>query len=125
MDDFSLVDAGDWETEISRVWVPTIVPITQHPSKRPSGLTEETLSRLSIEEFCTAKGLEEEHKTSRECSICLETFLEGDLLTCLPCNHRYHFSCLDPWVRTCGDCPYCRRAIDATLDGAGDSPAEF
>ncbi|KAL8554677.1 hypothetical protein ACS0TY_002750 [Phlomoides rotata] len=119
VDEFRLIDAGDWETEIPREWLPTIVPTTHSISKRPPGLTQEALDRLSIEEFCIAGGCEE-HKTSREsreCSICLENFLEGDELIRLPCNHRYHFGCLDPWVRSCGDCPYCRRAIDATLDG--------
>uniref|UniRef100_A0A2C9V5F0 RING-type domain-containing protein n=1 Tax=Manihot esculenta TaxID=3983 RepID=A0A2C9V5F0_MANES len=43
--------------------------------------------------------------------ICLESFKERDKLICLPCEHRFHFACLDPWVRTCGDCPYCRRDI--------------
>ncbi|KAF5731835.1 hypothetical protein HS088_TW18G00520 [Tripterygium wilfordii] len=49
--------------------------------------------------------------TSWDCSICLESFMEGDELIRLPCGHRFHYACLDPWVLTCGDCPYCRRDI--------------
>ncbi|KAI3445908.1 hypothetical protein Pfo_002573 [Paulownia fortunei] len=127
-DDFRLVDAGDWETEISGEWLAAIVPLTnsvgQQMSKRPPGLTKEALSCLRVEVFCVPEESDEQgmSRALRECSICLESFLEGDELTCLPCGHRYHFCCLDPWVRTCGDCPYCRRSIDVALDGVEDNP---
>ncbi|XP_022897751.1 E3 ubiquitin-protein ligase RNF181-like [Olea europaea var. sylvestris] len=55
-------------------------------------------------------------KSSMECSICLESFCEGDELICLPCGHRFHLCCLDPWIRTCGDCPCCRRRVNVTTD---------
>ncbi|KAL1534526.1 putative E3 ubiquitin-protein ligase RHY1A [Salvia divinorum] len=118
--DFRLMDAGDWETEISREWLAAASPLTnsvgQHLNMRPPGLTQEALSCLPVEVFCVAQENDEQHvpRVSRECSICLESFLAGDQLICLPCGHRYHFSCLDPWVRTCADCPYCRRSIDVT-----------
>ncbi|GJU04648.1 probable E3 ubiquitin-protein ligase RHY1A [Tanacetum coccineum] len=35
---------------------------------------------------------------SRECSICLEGFENGDELINLPCMHRFHSCCLLPWV---------------------------
>lgn len=126
-DDFRLVDAGDWETEISREWLAAIVPVTnsvgQHLSERPPGLTQEALSCLCVEVFRAEESDERDmSRASRECSICLESFLEGDELIRLPCKHRYHFCCLDPWVRSCGDCPYCRRSIDVTLDGVKENP---
>lgn len=49
--------------------------------------------------------------TSQECPICLESFCEGDGLIRLDCGHRFHTMCLQPWVRTCSDCPYCRADI--------------
>ncbi|KAH6789858.1 hypothetical protein C2S51_004864 [Perilla frutescens var. frutescens] len=119
-DDFRLIDAGDWETEISREWLAAIAPIAnsvgQHLSKRPPGLTQEALTCLPVEFFCVTEESDEQHvpRASKECSICLESFLVGDELIRLPCGHRYHLSCLDPWVRICGDCPYCRRSIDVT-----------
>ncbi|TYI99875.1 hypothetical protein E1A91_A13G047800v1 [Gossypium mustelinum] len=69
--------------------------------------------RLPLEIF-RSQDINVERKTSREsrdCSICLESFGEGDVLTQLPCGHRFHFACLDPWLRTCGDCPYCRSIL--------------
>ncbi|KAE8708418.1 putative protein phosphatase 2C 34 [Hibiscus syriacus] len=76
---------------------------------RGSPLTSETESQeLDVERT--------KSRESRDCSICLESFGEGDVLTRLRCGHRFHFACLDPWVRTCGDCPYCRRKF-ATEQG--------
>ncbi|KAG6408981.1 hypothetical protein SASPL_132009 [Salvia splendens] len=130
-DDFRLVDAGDWETDISREWLAAASPLTnsdgQRLNMRPPGLTQEALSCLPVEVFCVAQESDEQHvpRASRECSICLESFLGGDQLICLPCGHRYHFSCLDPWVRTCADCPYCRRSIDVTTSDRVKKDPEF
>ncbi|KAK6136920.1 hypothetical protein DH2020_029326 [Rehmannia glutinosa] len=126
-DDFRLVDAGDWETEISTEWLATVAPLTnsisQQTSKRPPGLTQEAMSRLCFEVF-NVPGESDQQGMSRalmECSICLESFSEGDELIRLPCGHRYHFYCLEPWIRACGDCPYCRRGIDVTLHGVKEN----
>jgi hypothetical protein len=35
---------------------------------------------------------------SRECSICTEEFLEDVRLRSLPCGHRFHPDCIDPWL---------------------------
>ncbi|KAL6514201.1 hypothetical protein OROHE_019188 [Orobanche hederae] len=128
--EFRLVDYGDWEIEASREWLATAVPLTnsvgQQATKRPAGLTQEAVSRLCIEVFVIPSEETREQQglsgTIRECSICLENFSEGDELICLPCEHRYHSCCLEPWVRTCGDCPYCRRGIDVNLDRVEDNP---
>ncbi|KAG8645543.1 hypothetical protein MANES_10G074800v8 [Manihot esculenta] len=87
----TFVDAGNWGTDI-----PSGKQFMQESyKKKPPGLTPEDLNRLSLEVF---SGLERGVE-------------ERDKLICLPCEHRFHFACLDPWVRTCGDCPYCRRDI--------------
>lgn len=46
-----------------------------------------------------------------ECCICLEGFKDGDWLINLSCSHKFHPSCLEPWVRSSGDCPLCRADI--------------
>ncbi|PPR93363.1 hypothetical protein GOBAR_AA27313 [Gossypium barbadense] len=87
--------------------------LLRETNKKPPGLTQEALDRLPLEIF-RSQDINVERKTSREsrdCSICLESFGEGDVLTQLPCGHRFHFACLDPWLRTCGDCPYCRSIL--------------
>jgi len=82
----------------------------QELNKKPPGLTQEALDCLNQEVFSSSEiGLDS--KVMQDCSICLETFTDGDELIRLPCGHKFHSVCLDPWIRCCGDCPYCRRPV--------------
>ncbi|KAI5661177.1 hypothetical protein M9H77_20500 [Catharanthus roseus] len=115
-DDFRFADVGDWESEILRepVSVPFPEVLTVEKHKRPPGLSQEAVKNLQVVMFSKIEKCEEEIMSSRvfqDCSICLESFMEGEKLICLPCGHRFHYHCLDPWVRVCGDCPYCRMQI--------------
>jgi Ring finger domain len=41
-----------------------------------------------------------------ECSICTEDFHFGEDVRVLPCNHKYHPACIDPWLlNVSGTCP--------------------
>ena len=43
------------------------------------------------------------------CSICTEDFEEGQDQRVLPCDHRFHPACIDPWLlNVSGTCPLCR-----------------
>lgn len=42
-----------------------------------------------------------------QCMVCLENFRAGDELRILPCLHRYHKSCVDPWLHRNAKCPSC------------------
>lgn len=43
------------------------------------------------------------------CSICTEDFTVGEDVRVLPCNHKFHPNCVDPWlVNVSGTCPLCR-----------------
>ncbi|EEF34882.1 conserved hypothetical protein [Ricinus communis] len=125
-DDLRIVDTGDWRTDIApgrssrgtsfteSIYTTERLQLAEESyKKKPPGLTPEDLECLQLEIFSSwEKGVEGiVSQASWDCSICLESFKDGDKLICLPCNHRFHSSCLDPWVRTCGDCPYCRRDI--------------
>ncbi len=54
---------------------------------------------------------------SEHCVICLEQFQDGDRLRVLPCEHRFHTSCIDKWLsgsysyEDCftGLCPTCKK----------------
>ncbi|OAY45470.1 probable E3 ubiquitin-protein ligase RHY1A [Manihot esculenta] len=124
-DEARVVETGDWGTDIASRWSARQIPLADPTSqterfqlvqeiykKKPPGLTPEELASLPIELFSSLeKGFESENLVSWDCSICLESFKEGDKLIHLACEHRFHAACLNPWVRTCGDCPYCRRDI--------------
>ncbi|KAH7078038.1 hypothetical protein BKA63DRAFT_277513 [Paraphoma chrysanthemicola] len=43
------------------------------------------------------------------CSICTEDFEKGQDLRVLPCDHKFHPECVDPWLlNVSGTCPLCR-----------------
>jgi hypothetical protein len=40
------------------------------------------------------------------CSICTEDFKTGEDVRVLPCHHKYHPACIDPWLlNVSGTCP--------------------
>ncbi|CAK7268595.1 hypothetical protein SEPCBS57363_003173 [Sporothrix epigloea] len=52
---------------------------------------------------------EEEEGNHLGCSICTEDFTVGEDVRVLPCNHKYHPHCVDPWLmNVSGTCPLCR-----------------
>jgi hypothetical protein len=40
------------------------------------------------------------------CSICVEDFVQSEDVRVLPCNHKFHPTCIDPWLlKISGTCP--------------------
>ncbi|PKU79733.1 probable E3 ubiquitin-protein ligase RHY1A [Dendrobium catenatum] len=76
---------------------------------------------LRWDDFCamkreTFRSSEEKHEDGvmaelTECCICLEGFKDGDWLIKLCCSHKFHPCCLEPWLRSSGDCPLCRADV--------------
>lgn len=47
-----------------------------------------------------------------ECTVCLSTFEEGELIRKLKCKHVFHKDCLDTWLQQCSaTCPLCRSEV--------------
>ena len=43
------------------------------------------------------------------CSVCTDDFVKGQDIRVLPCNHKFHPECIDPWLlNVSGTCPLCR-----------------
>eukprot|EP01137_Pigoraptor_chileana_P006986 Opistho-2@51936 len=51
-------------------------------------------------------------KRHRECIICCDDYMEGDLLLGLPCNHFAHHECLSDWLNRSFMCPMCMYELD-------------
>ncbi|KAK9054877.1 hypothetical protein SSX86_025956 [Deinandra increscens subsp. villosa] len=48
----------------------------------------------------------------RECSICLEDFVDGQNVRVLPhCGHEFHVRCVDKWFESHSSCPNCRNCL--------------
>ena len=46
------------------------------------------------------------------CSICLESFTDGDIIGTTPCTHRFHNNCLENWMAEHPNCPVCRHDFE-------------
>ncbi|XWS23734.1 hypothetical protein CRYUN_Cryun28dG0040700 [Craigia yunnanensis] len=46
--------------------------------------------------------------SKKECTICLDEFLDGDEVALMPCGHVYHDGCIVKWLETSHLCPLCR-----------------
>ena len=67
---------------------------------------------------CCVEGLTSRNATTfdaaNECSVCLQSFAEGERLRVLPCAHAFHARCVDEWLLLkddkCGApfCPLCK-----------------
>ena len=42
------------------------------------------------------------------CSICFDTIETNKNFVCLPCNHRFHTTCIFKWLALNNSCPCCR-----------------
>ncbi|CAH8360838.1 unnamed protein product [Eruca vesicaria subsp. sativa] len=61
---------------------------------------------MTIEEYCSKPTLEEEN--DNECVICLEEFKQGEVVSTLICEHRFHAHCITKWKKISHQCPLCR-----------------
>ncbi|KAI7988980.1 E3 ubiquitin-protein ligase MBR2 [Camellia lanceoleosa] len=61
---------------------------------------------------CSEDGDEDDTK----CSICQEEYAIGDEVGRLGCEHGFHMSCINQWLRLKNWCPICKTS-------AGHSPS--
>jgi len=58
---------------------------------------------------------EDEHSA---CAICVSAYEPGDVLRTLPCLHRFHRDCIDPWLSLKPLCPVCKNSVRDAGDGS-------
>ena len=70
--------------------------------------TGEVKSGMGPAQAESVKSAEEDKPKEGElgCSICTEDFNTGEDVRVLPCHHKYHPACIDPWLlNVSGTCP--------------------
>ncbi|ESQ27971.1 hypothetical protein EUTSA_v10018579mg [Eutrema salsugineum] len=75
---------------------------------RTTGLQQSIINSITICSYKRGDGLIER----TDCPVCLSEFEEDESLRLLPkCNHAFHISCIDTWLRSHTNCPLCRAGI--------------
>ncbi|KAK1754567.1 hypothetical protein QBC47DRAFT_220971 [Echria macrotheca] len=108
-------------------------PKKEPPTPRPETIAETTTTTTTT---APAQGLGATNSTSNGakqgpndehlgCSICTEDFTVGEDVRVLPCDHKFHPNCIDPWlINVSGTCPLCRLDLrpqsDRIADGSPD-----
>ncbi|EKX37339.1 hypothetical protein GUITHDRAFT_97280, partial [Guillardia theta CCMP2712] len=118
----SFLNGGDSDTDSPSVY--ELLPRVRRMSAILEGLlpalsafrshmsTEGNLHKVPkeiVDSFETRTWRREHSRGKLECYICLEEYVEEEVLRKLPCNHEFHSKCIDRWLlevhRTC---PCCR-----------------
>ncbi|KAK4135578.1 hypothetical protein BT67DRAFT_254699 [Trichocladium antarcticum] len=82
--------------------------VPQPPEGTPTADHADTPASISADRAVpdADAGTAEEHL---RCAICTEDFSVGEDVRVLPCTHKYHPPCIDPWlINISGTCPLCR-----------------
>ncbi|NXT65443.1 PJA2 ligase, partial [Chaetops frenatus] len=59
------------------------------------------------------------------CTICCSEYVEGEIITELPCCHLFHKPCVTRWLQRSGTCPVCRHVLSPVLPEAADDTVFF
>ncbi|KAL1915387.1 uncharacterized protein VTP21DRAFT_6845 [Calcarisporiella thermophila] len=82
----------------------------QYEARRASvNSTNSTSSQKAAQTTASPNGEGLEVVDAEMCAVCLEDYVEGDMLRKLPCDHEFHTECIDPWLTTKSPtCPLCK-----------------
>lgn len=77
------------------------------------------IDKLPVETFTAQSGANgqcQQHANDSEhkCLVCQHEYEDQEKLRRLPCRHVFHTDCVDQWLMTHDDCPYCRDCIVTT-----------
>ncbi|NWH90303.1 PJA2 ligase, partial [Aegithalos caudatus] len=59
------------------------------------------------------------------CTICCSDYVDGEVITKLPCRHLFHKPCVTLWLQRSGTCPVCRHVLAPVLPEAPDDTVFF
>ena len=71
----------------------------------------ETAGASNTTNTCGQKPADQLEAFGDMCAICICDYSVGDELRMLPCNHAFHSSCVDTWLKLSTACPMCKQDI--------------
>ena len=78
----------------------------------PPNNYEDVLVTLDDKEFENLVSKKLEDKMEYDCAVCLESMVKDEMVTELKCNHTYHTSCIEPYLKQYNyKCPVCRADV--------------
>jgi len=124
-----------------RIWTPE--KDDEHTTNDGEIPTNESLAEGTATRPPTSEGYETRRRVHIvECVVCLEDFVEGDIVITLPCDHEFHQACMytpskhtppvlqllmsgcfsTPWLTTQRRlCPICKRDIITTTEDIAEA----
>ncbi|XP_078355742.1 RING finger protein 215-like [Oculina patagonica] len=69
--------------------------------------------RRRVRQSCCSSSIhaEQERRDSEVCAVCLDEFHSNQLVRTLPCDHEFHYECVDRWLLAKRTCPLCKGNI--------------
>lgn len=68
------------------------------PSTQLARATGSDLQALPVYTMTAGSSAVSGATPSRECAVCLDSYVAGDRLRILPCMHQFHECCIDKWL---------------------------
>ncbi|KAM0918813.1 hypothetical protein ACQ4PT_008563 [Festuca glaucescens] len=77
-----------------------------------TGLADEKISGCVKEVVCCSSDQAEDNEDEEDgrCLVCLEGYIDNDLLGVLKCGHDFHAGCIKKWLQVKNACPVCKQA---------------
>ncbi|XVF34495.1 hypothetical protein REPUB_Repub18cG0063600 [Reevesia pubescens] len=118
-DSFLMTDESSARASISRIVMlaEALFEVLDEIHRQPGSLSLSMMSLPAPESVVDSFPLKSHKKVDaaeggdavEQCYICLAEYEEGDKIRVLPCQHEFHMSCVDKWLKEIhGVCPLCR-----------------
>lgn len=72
----------------------------------------DVVTTLDEDEFSKIQSYKQETDTDTQCSICFDNLIKDNMVSCLPCTHKYHSDCINTYLKEYNYiCPICRAEV--------------
>ncbi len=77
--------------------------------EKASAAAVSALPETTVSEADVARMRRQSTGDARDCSVCMEEYVQGEVTRRLPCTHVFHKACIDKWLLQCNaSCPICK-----------------